>query len=131
VTPDQPTPQTPLTLEYFPETASEDPDEGQPVIIAEPSFKYDGRVFVGVQPLGRRIGCHLAPADAKKLRDHLSKLLLEPVPPEAEEPHPDWQKRIEAAAQRAQKRQIRLRLPVKFRFEFELGSIQGVIGTVR
>lgn len=138
-------PRTPLTLEYSPEGLEDDPHT-HPVIIAEPSFAHSGRIFVGVHPLGhvpnvRRAGVHLLPDDARRLMNHLAKLLME-EPSEEGEPlggGVDWQKRIEQAAARVReerppakkrrRRRVRAHLRPEFRFEFQVGRYAGVIGT--
>lgn len=132
-------PRTPLTLEYSPEGLDND-DQSKPVIIVEPSFAHPGRIFVGIHPLGnlqrvKRAGVHLLPDDARRVMNHLAKLLME-LPPEIEEDGTaiDWQARIEEAAQRARapkpaRVRAYARLRPEFRFEFKLGRLAGVIGT--
>ena len=136
-------PRTPLTLEYAPDAPEEEQSQGVlPVIVVEPSFRYPGTIFMGIHPFGKRLGCHLLPADAERVRNHLSKLLMDPgAPVEAGDPEQqggvDWSKRIEQAAVRqiAAKRQAekpkkrRRRRPLQFRLEFSLGKVQGVVGT--
>ena len=116
-------PRTPLTLEYVPVVPDEEEAKGvKPLIVAEPSFSYPGTIFVGVHPFGKRLGCHLLPGDAERLRNHLSKLLME----EQESPGPiDWQTRDEPP----QPSKSRRRFPIQFRFEFAFGRFQGVVGT--
>lgn len=125
-------PRTPLTMEFAPEPLEGD-EHSVPIVVMEPSFQHPGRIFVGVHPFGKRLGLHLLPSDAKKVRDHLSKLLLEPeaeLP--AETPAPpssaDWQARIRAAAERAQKAKKKRRLG-HFRFEAQIGRLVIVLGT--
>lgn len=143
-------PRTPLTLEFAPEPLDGD-EHSVPIAIAEPSFQHSGRIFIGVHPFGKRLGLHLLPADARRLRDHLSKLLLEPEgatglpadyePPAqltaqsplddtpTEERSTDWQARIAAAAERtiAKKRERKLG---HFRFEAQVGRFVIVIGSI-
>ena len=120
-------PRTPLTLEYEPVVPDEEEAKGvKPLIVAEPSFTYPGTIFVGVHPFGKRLGVHLLPGDAERLRNHLSKLLMEEESSEVI----DWQERDEtAAARRPEPSKPRLRLPIQFRFEFAFGRFQGVVGT--
>jgi hypothetical protein len=127
---------TPLTLEYAPDSPEEELEAGlRPVIVIEPSFKYAGMIYIGVHPFGKRLGCHILPADAERVRNHLSKLLMDANDAPAEgDPETqrsvDWSQRIEQAAERAVKRPTRRRRkPFLFRFEFALGRVQGVIGT--
>ena len=137
-------PRTPLTLEYVPE-GLEDDQHSKPVIIIEPSFQHPGRIFVGVHPFGKRLGCHLLPEDAQRIRNHLGKLLMESGGEELPASAPDWAQRIEAAAKRAQaggQRTGRTRLinfvkrpkrprwkkPLLFRLEFRVGNVEGVVG---
>lgn len=141
MTTDDDAPRTPLTLEFEP-----DPLEGDelsaPIAVVEPSFQHPGRIFVGVHPYGKRLGLHLLPSDAKKVRDHLSKLLLDPEgetglpadyePPAAESPSTDWHARIKAAAERAveTKREVqKARKLGHFRFEAKYGRFVIVVGT--
>lgn len=123
MTPETPERYTPLTLEFAP-TLVEGDEVSKPVAVCEPSLEHNGRIFLGVHPLGRRLGLHLLPEEARHIRDHLSKLLLEP---EAEAPQPpvNWQKRIAEAAERTKKRKR-----FQFRIEFSIGSVQGVLGRV-
>ena len=125
-------PRTPLTLEFVPEPLDDD-KESRPIVVAEPSFQHDGRIFLGVHPFGRRVGNHMLPDDVRKLRDHLSKLLMEQpedAPAAAEGEHIDWQARIRQAAAEKRPKRRRKRGPF-FRVEFEWGGIQGVLGRLR
>lgn len=130
-------PQSPLTMEFTPEPAFEN-DPSLPIVAIEPSFQKDGRIFVAVHPFGKRVGLHLLPAEVTRIRNHLTKLLMEK--PEDEEPpatpHPDWQDRIEAAAQRARAAEKPPKKPRKpllghFRLEWQIGRFVLVIGTSR
>ena len=128
---------TPLTLEYTPDAPEEERNNGVlPVVVCEPSFRYPGTIFLGVHPFGKRLGCHLLPADAERLRNHLSKLLMDPGPPIEGDPESqegiDWGERIEQAARTRRpsptvKKKRRKRL--QFRLEFALGRVKGVVGT--
>jgi hypothetical protein len=132
---------TPLTLEYSPEAPDEESAEGSaPVIIVEPSFRHPGTIFIGIHPFGKRLGVHLMPADAERVRNHLSKLLMEegPTPEESAGEGVDWTERIEQAAKRqiaekraekTKKKRRRRRKPLQFRLEFSVGKVQGIIGT--
>lgn len=127
-------PRTPLTLEFAPERLEGD-TQAKPVAVIEPSFQHDGRIFIGIHPFGRRLGLHVLPDDARRIRDHLSKLLLEPtpeVPAEDRAEAVDWQQRIRDAAERAAASKRPPRRPkrkrLQFRLEFSIGSIQGVVG---
>lgn len=128
-------PRTPLTLEYHPEGLEGDPGTA-PVIIVEPSFAHPGRIFVGIHPLGhvpdvKRAGVHLLPDDARRVMQHLAKLLMED-PPEIDEGTVNWQARIEDAVERTRGGRIRLpkiNLRPQFRLEFEVGRFAGVLGT--
>ena len=126
-------PRTPLTLEYSPEGL--EGDQTKPVVIVEPSFAHPGRIFVAIHPLGhvrnvKRAGVHLLPEDARRVMQHLAKLLME-SPPEIEEGASaiDWQARIEQAARRVSKPRARVRLRPEFRLEFKIGRFAGIIGT--
>jgi hypothetical protein len=125
-------PRTPLTLEFVPEPI-EDDTQSRPIVVAEPSFQHDGRIFLGVHPFGRRVGNHMLPDDVRRLRDHLSKLLMEPVEeaPAAEGEQIDWQERIRQAVARQQRPKRRRKRGPFFRVEFEWGGIQGVMGRLR
>jgi len=133
-------PRTPLTLEYSPEGLEDDDPQVLPVVVVEPSFAHPGRIFVGIHPLGRvrnvkRAGVHLLPEDARRVMNHLAKLLMEsPEVPEGDEGSKvDWQARIEQAAQRVReerpKKRVRVRRKPEFRLEFQIGRYAGVIGT--
>ena len=130
-----PQPRTPLSMEFVPEP----PEDHDPfgLVVAEPSFEVPGRIFVGSAPVDKRVGLHLIPEDARRLRDHISKLLWEaqegtetPIDAHLDREAPvervDWQKRIQAAVSRARKRKWFL-----FKVEFQFGDIQGVIGRLR
>lgn len=128
-----PAPRTPLTLEFHPEVKplDEKGNEYTGIVVCEPSFDEPGAVFCGVNPLGGRLGCTLKPHEAARLRDHLAKLLMEP--PQVDDEQVDWQARIQAAADRAQASLAKRKRGkwLVFRFEFQVGDIQGVIGRLR
>jgi hypothetical protein len=67
-----------------------------------------------------------------KIRDHLSKLLLEPgatgIPDDYEPPAVDWQQRIRQAAERAVTKK-KEKLLSHFRFEAKVGRFVIVVGT--
>lgn len=121
-------PRTPLTLEFAPEPL-EDDNESKPIVVCEPSFQHDGRIFLGVHPFGRRVGNHMLPDDVRRLRDHLSKLLMEPE----EEDGIDWQARIRQAAERvaAVEKKPKRRWGPAFRLEFRWGQLEGILGRSR
>lgn len=137
-------PRTPLTLEFQPDNiddGTEGMEDFTPIVICEPSFQASGRIFVGVNPVGKRLGVHLLPDDARRVRDHLSKLLMEPTPEAAPEPGAETpEERIARAFTRHQtrtddppvRRKRRKRAPFKreFRIEFQIGRVQGVLGSL-
>lgn len=149
----------PLTLAFEPENMENPnvPDEWKPIVLIQPSAEEAGRIFAGINPFGKAVGVHLLPEEAARVRDHLSKLLLEPdkvaeAAPAApnhidriaaelrsDEPRIDWSEKIAAAAQRATARtpeQTLTRASAKrtkagrwfqFRLEFHIGRAQGII----
>lgn len=121
-------PRTPLTLEFSPEPLDDD-DKTSPIVICEPSFQHDGRIFLGVHPFGLRVGrvgLHMLPDDVRALRDHLNVLLMEPPEDDAI----DWSQRIQAAAERVSAPNKKRPKRIIFRMEFSFFGIQGVIGRV-
>lgn len=138
-----PEPRTPLSLEFSPASIEGYEDDQRPgLVVAEPSFEVPGRVFIGANPFGKRMGLHLLPEEVRRLRDHLTKLLME-KPSEApgepstpidqyirrdDAPPVDWQERIIAAARRVRQEKPKWFL---FKVEFQFGDIQGVIGRLR
>lgn len=70
----------PLTLAFEPDNMDNPgiPDEFKPIVLVQPSMEEAGRIFAGINPFGKAVGVHLLPEEAKRVRDHLSKLLLEP-----------------------------------------------------
>lgn len=128
-----PTPQTPLSLEFTPDDLGE--LDGQGIVRAEPSVQEDGRIFITVFPQETAYGCHMVPDEVKRLRDHLSTLLLDPSggdePPVADKsPQERWEERINAAVDRV-KSQKPKRRKGHFRLEFQVGRLLCVIGTKR
>ncbi len=132
MTPDQ---QSPLTLEFHPE-AIEGDEVSEPIAIIEPSFQHDGRIFVGLHPFGKRVGLHLLPADAERVRNHLSKLLMDRPEPEElpSEGGIDWEARLRESAQRVlveERKAAKKREPLlgHFRLEWQIGRFVFVMGT--
>jgi hypothetical protein len=123
---------TPLTLEFVSEAADPFPGHEDTVpeglVVVEPSLYDEGRIFLSAAPqaFGRK-GVHMLPDEARAVRDHLSKLLLEPV--EQETPTESVQSRIDRAVERLKREQSR-RPKLQFRLEFKLGSFEGVLGRV-
>jgi len=71
----------PLTLEFTPENLYQDEETAEileGIVLVQPSRKEEGRIFIGVNPFGKNVGCHLLPEEARRVRDHLNILLLEP-----------------------------------------------------
>lgn len=140
--------QMPLTLEFTPDWHTEDEIEGEildGIVLVQPSRGEEGRIFVGVNPFGKRVGCHLLPEEARRVRDHLNVLLLEPDAA-VTETHEEATAKIEGGAKPAagawtpeqllawkQKRDAavpvrRLRLPrPQFKIEFKWGSFEALI----
>jgi hypothetical protein len=81
----------------------------------------------GVHPFGRRVGNHMLPDDVRKLRDHLSKLLMEPEP---EDGTPvDWQAHPGGRSPRVEKHRSDARSAGRsFGLSSSSGSLQGVLG---
>ena len=69
----------PLTLHFEPEPINDGRPEMpfKPIVVVQPSRDEEGRIFIGVNPFGKNVGCHLLPDEARRIRDHLNKLLLE------------------------------------------------------
>lgn len=142
----------PLTLAFKPDNLKgDDPEyDFEAVAIVQPSMEEEGRIFVGVNPFGKAVGVHMLPEEARRVRDHLSKLLLEPeaveeVARETTETQESVQARIDRAVERAKERTGRAptltpeqilahkarkpsrRFPrPQFRFEFRWGKLQGI-----
>lgn len=127
-------PRTPLTLEFTPEIPDDETSHSDPLVVCEPSFRHSGAIFLGAHPLGptHRLGVHLAPEEARRVRDHLNKLLMEPTAPRdpthVESGRPPLLERLK---QRRALRKARRRKRFLFRTEFQIGDIQGVIGRLR
>lgn len=143
-------PRTPLTLEFQPDnvTGEDTPEDFTPIVVCEPSFSDPGRIYLGVNPVGHRLGVHLLPEEARRIRDHLTKLLMEqPGGAEEDDPteglrlvRPDYkpkrpesiQSRLERAVDRAKAAKPEAKITkgkrFQFRLEFRIGSVQGVIG---
>jgi hypothetical protein len=126
---------TPLTLEFVSEAADPFPGHEDTVpeglVVVEPSLYDEGRIFLSAAPqaFGRK-GVHMLPDEARAVRDHLSKLLLEPVEEQSPQPAPESvQSRIDRAVERLKREQSR-RPKLQFRLEFKLGSFEGVLGRV-
>lgn len=97
MTPDQPA--MPLTLEFTPENLYQDEETAEileGIVLVQPSRKEEGRIFVGVNPFGKNVGCHLLPEEARRVRDHLNILLLEPSDEKIEEVSEDVAAAVEA-----------------------------------
>lgn len=133
---------TPLTLEFSPAKANflmpdgSEAQTGDGRVVVEPSLEVPGRIFMVVSPGNSRLGLHLLPNDARVIRDHLSKLLIDPetpveapVTPAEPEVKESIQSRIDRAVERLKAE--RKRPLIQFRLEFRLGSIEGVIGRIR
>jgi hypothetical protein len=148
----------PLTLAFKPDDGKGDDPEYRAagyegICIAQPSMEEEGRIFVGVNPYGKPVGVHMLPEDAQRLRDHLSKLLLEPdalpVDEGAGATGEEWtpeellayraRQEVPARAQRPRDRvtgvthtrklprpSLRKLLP-QFRIEFKLGRFEALI----
>jgi hypothetical protein len=127
----------PLTLAFEPENMS-GRSEWTPIVIVQPSAEEAGRIFAGINPVGQPIGCHLLPDEARMIRDHLSKLLLEPeevaeagsaaaAMQKAEEPPVDWSERVAQAGQRAKAVKPPKSRWFQFKLEFKIGPTQGLI----
>jgi hypothetical protein len=131
VTPASPEQRTPLTLEFTPDNLDDPtaPEGAVPIVVCEPSFQAGGRIFLGVNPVGARLGVHMLPAEVAKLRDHLNKLLMEP-PGDAPSPGTGEpiQSRIDRAVERIKNERAKRPGRFQFRFEFRAGKIQGVVG---
>lgn len=131
-----PEPRTPLTLEFAPEIPDDETSHSAPIVVCEPSFRHAGAIFLGAHPLGptHRLGVHLAPDEARRVRDHLNKLLMEPGEPRdptyVESGRPSM---VTRAVERYRRRRLRRkgRKRFVFRTEFQIGDIQGVIGRMR
>jgi hypothetical protein len=157
VTPDTPEYRDmPLTLAFAPEQIDDEESPLSPLVLIQPSMEEEGRIFIGVNPFGKAVGCHVLPDEARRIRDHLSKLLLD-SPEDASE-------RVQAAVE-AQKakvwtrdeleayrerrrlaaveptpqpskkrrhgRKIKLTIPgLHFRIEFRFGKLQGIVARV-
>lgn len=130
---------TPLSLEFTPSTNIEGLE---PIAVVEPSFRTAGSIFVGIHPMGHRIGVDLTAHEARTVRDHLTKLLMEKPPkgerpveraPQAWEPDTEkaeyWRNKIAAAAEKQMERKL---TPKRSRFAFRLvgriGNVEFVIG---
>jgi hypothetical protein len=88
----------PLTLAFTPEHKSfNTPESWTGTVIVQPSAEEPGCIFTSIQPTGQPMGVHLSPDEARLVRDHLSKLLLEPEEPQEAE---SVQQRVERAVQR-------------------------------
>lgn len=145
----------PLTLAFSPEKIGGKPedDQLQPIVLVQPSAEEEGRIFIGVNPFGKAVGCHVLPEDAARIRDHLAKLLLEPSDAPYDEdaplpPEPDEGSFMErrgadiakaaAATQRFRRPRrlqraregVRRALP-QFRLEFKWGSFEALLIRVR
>lgn len=109
---------TPLTLEFSP---ADTETEGEPYVVIEPSFEHGGHIFMGVHPLGLRVGCHLTETEARTIRDHLTKLLHEKPEPEPEgtnRPKPKKQRR-------------KIGPLIRFRIEFKTRKVEGIISKLK
>lgn len=145
MTPDTPEHhEMPLTLVFSPEPLAdpEDADATETIVIVQPSAREEGRIFLGSNPFGKAVGCHLLPEDALRVRDHLNKLLLEPgddapLPPEGA-PGSFMQRRAADIARAAApavegriirpKRRKRLKLSApQFRLEFKWGAFEALL----
>jgi hypothetical protein len=136
---------TPLTLEFIPETADLVAADGstakstEGLVVVEPSMQVSGRIFLCASPTSeKRYGVHLPPEEARAVRDHLSKLLLEPETPQERPQSPAMpgqaesiQSRIDRAVQRLQAEKAKRNKGAEFRLEFRIGKLQGVIGRLR
>lgn len=147
----------PMTLHFVPDNIAipELGDDIKPVVVVQPSA-VDGRIFMGVNPYGEVVGVHLLAEDAARIRDHLNLLLWDkPDDEEAEEGAETVQSRINRAVDRLQEEKAKEAakpLPIrlikkaivgvnsrrlehmlrhgrffKFKLEFVVGGIQGVI----
>lgn len=145
----------PLTLAFKPDNLrDDDPNyDYEAIALVQPSMEEEGRIFVGINPFGKAVGVHMLPEDARRVRDHLSKLLLEPEPePDAESvedrikralerkeapvvlrPHEHTlspeQALIAAGATSAPRVAARRRLfpSLQFHIEYRWGKLQGIL----
>jgi hypothetical protein len=152
----------PLTLAFKPDDGKGDDSDYrqagyEAIAIVQPSMEEEGRIFVGINPFGKPVGVHMLPDEARRVRDHLSKLLLEPeaveeVARETRETPESLQSRIDraverakaptpeqtlASAQRAPSRPRRARVPrvtrfprPQFRVEFKWGRFEAILARV-
>jgi hypothetical protein len=151
VTPDTPEHRDiPLTLAFTPDNIKDDDPEYpySATAIVQPSMEQEGRIFVGVNPFGKPVGVHMLPEEARKIRDHLSLLLLEP--PGETEGSPEEDAAVESVESRIARAKARAaagptpeeilaaaqsapaarwpRFPsLLFRFEYRWGKFQGII----
>jgi hypothetical protein len=150
----------PLTLAFKPDDGKSDDSAYrqagyEAIAIVQPSMEEEGRIFVGINPVGKNMGVHMLPEDARRVRDHLSKLLLEPeAEPDAETALPlggapplpeSVQERIARAIERAKTsdeptpeqvlaagaKKVRIpRVPLppgpQWRLEWRWGKLQGI-----
>ena len=137
----------PLTLTFTPEDSILDETTGESlegIVIAQPSRKEEGMLYLGVNPFGKTVGCHLLPEEARRLRDHLNILLLEPsdatadldaAVAEAKAAQPSesaWTpEQLLAYKQRRETPSRHIKLPKipkpQFRLEFKWGSFEALI----